>query len=118
MGKKAETLASSAFAAGLFLGIYFYTGVSVEPLDLLGLVAQSMAGQLAPSYLPLVEITLFVFTVVGIWQTITMIASGRNFGILGLAMTISGFIGGALLIFSPIIGIVLTIICFVIGSCL
>jgi hypothetical protein len=118
MGKKAEALASSAFMAGLFLSIYLYTGVSIDSVDLLGLVAQSIAGQLAPSYLPLVEIALFIFTVVGVWQIITMIVSGMNLGILGLIMTISGFIGGAALIFSPMIGIVLTIIGFLIGGVL
>ena len=116
MGKKAESLASSSLVAGLFLGIYFYTGISVDPQDLLGMVAQDITGQLAPQYASMVTIALVVLSILGIWQTITMILSGSNFGLFGLIMTISGFVGGITLFFVPIVGIILIILSVLIGG--
>lgn len=116
MGKKSESLASSSFVAGLILGIYFYTGVSVDPQDLLGMVLKAMVGNLAPQYSALVEALLIVLTIVGIWQIVTMLLSGKDFGPLGLAMTLATFFGGLTLVFVPVLGIILLIIGFLIGA--
>jgi vacuolar-type H+-ATPase subunit I/STV1 len=116
LGKRAEALASSSFIAGLFLGIYLYKGVSVDPQDIMGMVAQAFVGQLAPQYSSLLGILLFILAVVGIWQIITMILSGSSFGLWGLVMTVVGFIGGVVLIFSPIFGTILIIVSFFIGG--
>jgi phosphoglycerol transferase MdoB-like AlkP superfamily enzyme len=116
MSKKAESLASSSVIAGLFLGIYLYTGVSIDPQDLLGMVAQAIMGQLAPQYSSLLEIVFIIMAIVGIWQIITMILFGFNFGIIGLVMTITGFVGGVTLCFSPIFGVILLVLSFLIGG--
>ena len=116
MGKKAESLASSSFVAGLILGIYFYSGVSVDPRDLMGLVLKVMVGDMAPQYSALVDGLLIVLTIVGIWQIVTMILSGKDFGPLGLAMTLTTFFGGLTLVFVPLLGIILLIIGFLIGA--
>jgi hypothetical protein len=116
MGKKAESLASSSVIAGLFLGIYLYTGVSVDPQDLLGMIAQAITGQLAPQYSSLLEIVFIILAIAGIWQILTMILSGVNFGIMGLVMTITGFVGGVTLCFSPIFGVILLVLSCLIGG--
>lgn len=116
MGKRAASLASSSVIAGLFLGIAIYTGVSVDPQDLMGMVAQAIVGQLAPQYSALIDLLLIILAIAGIWQLITMIVSGLKYGLKGLAMTISGFIGGTVLIYVPIVGIILIIISYIIGN--
>lgn len=116
MGKRAESLASSSVVAGLFLGIYMYTGVSVDPQDLLGMVAQEIMGQLAPQYSSLLETVFIIGAIVGIWQIVTMILSGIDFGIMGLVMTITGFVGGMTLCFSPIFGVILLVLSYLIGG--
>jgi|GEM_PF-3142336 len=116
ISKKAESLASSSVIAGLFLGIYLYTGVSIDPQDLLEMVAQEIMGQLAPQYSSLMAMVFIILAIVGIWQIITMILSGANFSIFGLFMTITGFVGGLTLLFSPIFGVILIIVSYLIGG--
>lgn len=102
--------------AGLFLGISLYAGVGIEPLDILGMVAQALVGQLAPQYSGVLEVLLIVMTMVGFWQTFTLILSGKAFGIGGLIMTVAGFIGGLILVFIPMAGIVGIIVSYLIGA--
>lgn len=118
MGKKAGSLATSSIIAGLFLGIYLLTGTSIDPIDLMGMIAQAIIGQLTPQYSALLGALLLILSIVGIWQTFTLIASGLSFGISGLVMTVAGFFGGLLLVFSPLVGVVLLFISGIAGACL
>jgi hypothetical protein len=105
MGKRAGALATSSIIAGLFLGIYVYTGISIDPMDFLKMFAKALTGQLAPQYSNLIGAALTMLTIVGIWQTFSLIMSGLKYRILGLVMTITGFVGGIILLFSPITGL-------------
>jgi hypothetical protein len=50
MGKRAGALAASSIVAGFFLGIYLYTGISIDPMDVLNAFARELTGKLAPQY--------------------------------------------------------------------
>jgi hypothetical protein len=73
-------------------------------------------GQLSPQYSALLGALLGILAIVGIWQTITLIASGLSYGIKGLVMTLCCFFGGLILVFNPIVGIVLIIVGFLIAN--
>jgi len=117
MGKKSnDALASSCFLAGLFLGIFFLTGTSIDPSDLMGMVAQAFVDQISPVLSGLVALLLIIVSIVGYWQTYKLVASGSKDGLKGLVMTLCCFFGGVLLVFSPIFAIVLIIIGFGIAN--
>jgi len=46
------------------------------------MIAQAIIGQLASHYQPMLEAALVALAVFEIWQVITMVASGINFGLL------------------------------------
>jgi hypothetical protein len=116
MGRRAGALASSSIFAGLFLGIYLYTGISIDPMDLLSTFARELTGKLAPEYSSLIGTTFAIMAIVGVWQTCSLIISGFKFRILGLAMTVAGFVGGMTLFYSPIIGLILMVVSIVFGK--
>jgi hypothetical protein len=105
MGKAAVGLASSPFIAVLFLGISLLTGTSIDPVDLMGMVGQAIIGQLAPQYSAIFDALLIVLAIVGIWQLLTLLVSGLTFKVFGLVMTIFALIGGVILLFNPLAGL-------------
>ena len=111
MDKATNTLASSSFVAGLILGIYLLTGTSIDPVDLLGMVARAIVGQLSPQYSALLGVFLGVLTIVGIVQTIFLIVSGIRYRIKGLVMTSCCFFGGLILVFNPLTFVAIILIC-------
>ena len=115
MGKAANALASSSFIAGLFLGIYLLTGTSIDPIDLASMVGSAIIGQLSHRYSVIWGAILVVIAIVGVWQTITLIASGLAYGIKGLVMTSGCFFGGLLLVFSPVVGIILLLVGYIVA---
>ncbi len=116
MGKRAGALATSSIGAGLFLGVYFYTGISIDPMDFLNIFVKELTGKLAPEYTSLIGGALTMLTIVGVWQTSSLILSGLKFRILGLVMTITGFIGGITLLYSPIVGLIFLGISVIFGK--
>jgi hypothetical protein len=116
MGKRAGALATSSIVAGFFLGIYLYTGISIDPMDVLNAFARELTGKLAPQYSSLIATTLTMIAIVGVWQTCSLILSGLKFRTLGLAMTVTGFIGGLTFLYSPIVGLILLAVSIVLGK--
>jgi len=117
LGKKSnDALATSCLVAGIFLGIFFSTGTSVDPTDVMGLVAQSLADQISPILSALVAVALIIVSIIGVWQTVQLVASGSKEGIMGLVMTISCFSGGILIFFSPLIAVILILVGFGIAN--
>jgi hypothetical protein len=116
MGKRAEALATSSIVAGFFLGIYLYTGISIDPMAVLSTLAKELTGKLAPQYSSLIASTLTMIAIVGVWQTCSLILSGLKFRTLGLAMTVAGFVGGTTILYSPIVGLILLAVSIVFGK--
>jgi hypothetical protein len=101
MGTAAKATCSSALVAGIVYGVFFVSGVSIDPQDLVVMVFQAIIGQLAPRYDSVVGVGVVVLTLIGIWQTITLVASGIQFGIAGMAMTLFAFFGATAIFFQP-----------------
>ena len=116
MGKRATALAISSIIAGFFLGVYLYAGISIDPMSILSTLAQGLTGKLAPQYSGIMATAFTIIAVVGVWQTVSLLLSGRRFRILGLAMTVSGFAGGLILFYSPIVGLILIVVSIVFGK--
>jgi hypothetical protein len=107
-----NTLASSSFVAGLILGVYILTGISIDSVDLMGMVGQVIVKQFFPQHTTSLGLLLGILSIIGIIQTIFLIASGLKYGITGLVMTILCFIGGILIVFNTTIATVAIILIF------
>ena len=118
MSKSAEALASSSMIAGLVLGISLYTGVSIDPLDLLNLIGGAIAGTLSPQEQAIWGTISLVVIIVGIIQTIILVVSLVAHGLEGIVVSIMGFLGGLFLVFYPIPAVLLILVSLVIGAIL
>jgi len=102
MGKSAEALSSSSIVSGLVLGIYLLTGVSIDPSDLYSMIGSAIAGTLPPQEQAVWGAVLVVLTIVGIWQIINLVVSLFAHKLPGIVISVTGFLGGLLLVFYPL----------------
>jgi hypothetical protein len=100
------TIFVGAFVSGLFLGIYFQTGISIDPADLTMKVGGEIVNATGnPTTKSMWQTYSILFLLVGIIGTISEMVAIYLLGPIHLISMILGFVAGLLLILIPSIGV-------------
>lgn len=100
------TIFVGAFVSGLFLGIYFQTGISIDPADLTMKVGGEIVNATGnPTTKSMWQTYSILFLLVGIIDTISEMVAIYLLGPIHLISMILGFVAGLLLILIQSIGV-------------